>query len=150
MNTEMHKSPERTLENKLEEVIEKTEVVLLLNEAGFSSAEELPIDVMDRLREIASLDTFDNLDTVKELLVTELQIFKLSEQGLSEDEMVEEISADLADVAKLLLSDNSYISNEEEAHLVLRSALKKSPSGLRFTDSLLESVNERKSIRKNI
>jgi hypothetical protein len=102
---------------------------------------------MDRAREIASLDEFDNINTVKELLVTELQIFKLSEQGLSEDELAEVVEESLTKVAKILLSDSSHVSNDQEAHLVLRNALKRSLKGIHFTNTLLESVKDRKAIR---
>jgi hypothetical protein len=150
MNPEMHKGGGRTLENKLEEANEKLDMFNLLSEKGFSSVEDLPVDIMDRLKEIALLEGLDNIDTVKELLVTELQIFKLNKLGMSEDELTEEIEESLTKVAKILLSDTAHSSNDEEAHLVLRSALKKSPTGLRFTDALLEAVQERKAIRQNI
>jgi hypothetical protein len=150
MNPEMHKGGGRTLENKLEEANEKLDMFNLLSEKGFSSVEDLPVDIMDRLKEIALLEGLDNIDTVKELLVTELQIFKLNKLGMSEDELTEEIEESLTKVAKILLSDTAHSSNEEEAHLVLRSALKKSPTGLRFTDALLEAVQERKAVRQNI
>ena len=56
MNPEMHKGPERTPENKLEQSIEELEMSLLLNKNGFTSVEDLPFDVMDRVREIAARD----------------------------------------------------------------------------------------------
>lgn len=143
----MYKGRERTPENKLSEGIEKLEMSLFLSERGLSSVDDLPIDVMDRAREIASLDEFDNIGTVKELLVTELQIFKLSEQGLSEDELAEVVEDSLTKVAKILLSDSTHVSNDQEAHLIIRNALKKSPKGINFTDTLLESIKDRKEIR---
>ena len=150
MNPEIHKGRERSAINMLEEVGEKLDVVMRLTKAGFSFTDEIQEDVMDRAREIAGLDAFDNLETVKELLIIELQIQKLASGGLTHDELAEEVETDLTEVAKILLSDNAYTSNDEEAHLVLRSALKKSPDGARFTNALLEAVEERKSIRATI
>ncbi|OGG65312.1 hypothetical protein A2Z56_02005 [Candidatus Kaiserbacteria bacterium RIFCSPHIGHO2_12_45_16] len=150
MNPEIHKGRERSAINMLEEVGEKLDVVMRLTKAGFSFTDEIQEDVMDRAREIAGLDTFDNLETVKELLIIELQIQKLASGGLTHDELAEEVETDLTEVAKILLSDNAYTSNDEEAHLVLRSALKKSPDGAKFTDSLLEAVEERKAVRATI
>lgn len=150
MNPETHNGRERSAINKLEEAVEKMDIVLRLKDAGFSFTDEIQADIMERAREIAALETFDNLETVKELLIIELQIQKLAASGLTHEDLTEEVEADLTDVAKILLSDSGYNSTDEEAHLVLRSALKKSPDGARFTDALLQTIEERKVIRATI
>lgn len=150
MNPETHTGKERSAINKLEEAVEKMDIVLRLKEAGFSYTDDIEADIMERAREIAALEAFDNLETVKELLIIELQIQKLAASGLTHEDLAEEVEADLTDVAKILLSDNGHNSTDEEAHLILRSALKKSPDGTRFTDVLLQTIEERKAIRATI
>lgn len=150
MNPEMYPGPERTPINKLEEAIEKLELVNLLQQSSYTFADELPEDVVDRAREIALLDSIDSIDTVKELTVIEFIIQQLAQSGASEEELAEEVESSLLDVAKLLLTESSHTATDEEARMVLRGALKSSPTGSRFTNVLLDAVKSRKKIRSEI
>ena len=82
--------------------------------------------------------------------MTELEIHKLTADGVSEDEVAEVIEDRLTTIVRTLLSNTSHVSSTEEAHLVLRSALKRAPNGLGYTNSLLETVDEGALVRQSI
>lgn len=150
MNPEKYPGAERSPINKIEEAIEKLELVTLLQQSGYSSVDELPENIVDRAKEIALLDGIDDINQVKELTVIEFIIQQLAEKGASAEEIAEEVESSLYEVTALLLAAPGRTVTEEETKMVLRGTLQKSPTGAQFTNHLLESVAARKAIRSQM